>query len=66
MFLSNWEGGFFSGSDVHRHSFQVRNLQAYFLILAWPLFSCGMGASSLVVEGGFCVIVMCGNALLKW
>ena len=37
------------------------------LILARPLlFICGLGASSLVVEGGFCVIVMCGNALLKW
>ena len=31
--------------------------------MAWPLlFSCGMRAFSLVVEGGFYLIAMCGNA----
>ena len=43
-----------------------RYVRAYSLILAWPLlFSYGVGASSLVAEGGFCLIVMCGNAPLK-
>lgn len=38
-------------------------LQACSLNLVWLLhFSCGMGASSLVVEGDLCLIAMCGNA----
>ena len=44
----------------------LRYARAYSLILAWPLlFSYGVGASSLVEEGAFCLIVMCGNAPLK-
>ena len=40
--------------------------RAYSLILAWPLlFSCGVGASSLVVEGDLCLIAVCRNASLK-
>ena len=67
MFLSNCGGAFLSGSEVHRHSLQVQYLWACSLILAQLLlFSHGMGASSLVEEGGFCVIALYGNAPLKW
>ena len=65
MIFSNCDWDDSSLVLMRRDTFASCNVQeATLLLWQWEFFSCNMMGPSLLVAGGFCLIVMCGYAPL--